>query len=661
MAQQPQPAQVQAGNGGQGNQVNWIVVIVVTAIISSLISGSVGFLLPTVIVPSIVGRPDDRIVTHLMDLEAETVRDPNINLIYDIYAPGASITDQGCATTRHAQQSWVGLKAIKDRYDGLIKGATFLRLEHLHPLVTWDPPNRYATKATATAQTSGIINRGGGEEYLSGLEQWEFTNQPDGKWRVSLFVYNVCPSSTSSPPPSQISLCDQPQPGKIALTGLAYGPYHKGQGPGTAPSKEEIQADMPTLTSLTHCIRLYSSTGAASTIVQAAEANHISVALGIALSNNRQENEREIAAAEQLVATYKAVRAVIVGNEVWGNPRNDQALLHAELQKVYRDIQQANKASGRSVLVTAAEEYYVWLHHPELADNVDFLTVHIYPFWQKQSMANAIQFLNGAYQMVKASFPNKPIVIGETGWPSEGGAYGQAIANSDNQVRYLKDFSTWAQRNNVQYFYFEAFDEDWKSEQGFGPHWGLYQQDGKLKPALSSLLPAADPATLTQRSYLDVYVGGGSRGFEPCIDTSQQQRQWLTSTDGSLLLTYPANQQWGVMFIRVQPPSATDQCATPPGPHPSLDLSGYHSLVFDIRATVGSPSVQVGIKDWQQPNNGTETKKSVSLTTQWVKYTLPLSYFSGADLKHLYVVFEVVFAGTSNITVEVGNIRYSPT
>ena len=80
-------------------------------------------------------------------------------------------------------------------------------------------------------------------------------------------------------------------------------------------------------------------------------------------------------------------------------------------------------------------------------------------------------------------------MIGETGWPSAGPPYGAAVPSAANQARYLREFLNWAQAKGVQYFYFDAFDEDWKvHEEGVGTHWGLYQKNGQVKPALSDML-----------------------------------------------------------------------------------------------------------------------------------------------------------------------------
>jgi hypothetical protein len=89
-------------------------------------------------------------------------------------------------------------------------------------------------------------------------------------------------------------------------------------------------------------------------------------------------------------------------------------------------------------------------------------------------------------------------------------------------------------------------------------------------------------------------------------------------------------------------------------------LSAYRSLVVDLRAAFAGQCVRIGIKDKNQPDNGSEISVQRCLTTQWSTITLPLNTFTNVDLTHLYVVFELLFQGSSSTTVEVRNIRYSP-
>lgn len=75
-----------------------------------------------------------------------------------------------------------------------------------------------------------------------------------------------------------------------------------------------------------------------------------------------------------------------------------------------------------------------------------------------------------------------------------------------------------------------------------------------MKPALSDVLPGVASATLLDRSYRDVFVGGLESGFGLGIDTSQHQYGWLTAKDGVLMLAYPPEQLWGAIFITVGKP-----------------------------------------------------------------------------------------------------------
>lgn len=441
-----------------------------------------------------------------------------------------------------------------------------------------------------------------------------------------------------------------PGPGHVTLPGVGYGPYHAGQDPNLfiSPSAEEVAADMPTLARLTNYIRIYSSTGPASEILSAAQAAHLCVSLGIWLGRDAKANAAEIAAGIRLAKSSPAVRSVIVGNEV---------LLRRDLPlaRLLADIGKVRAALGGRVAVSTADIFDQWMAHPHLARAVDFVTVHIYPFWQTAAIGSAIKLFGRDYQQVVRKFPGKPIVIGETGWPSAGRRQGWAVPSPANQARYFHGFVTWAARHHVPYFYFEAFDEGWKTdEHGVGTHWGLYDQGGHRKPALARWLPAASPVTVQQRAYRDVFVGTRlETPFSLGIDTNAHRRQWLTARPGVLTMAYPPGQHWGAMFITVGKPVR-------PGHRPSIDLSRYRSFSVDLRAAANRQQVWLGIKDRSQPDNGGELTIQETLTTRWKTVALPLSLFANVDRRHLYVVLEIVFQGTTPATVQMRNLRYSP-
>jgi hypothetical protein len=122
---------------------------------------------------------------------------------------------------------------------------------------------------------------------------------------------------------------------------------------------------------------------------------------------------------------------------------------------------------------------------------VDILFVHIYPYWDGVAVENGAKYILEKWNELKAKYPNKTMVIGETGWPSQGDTRRDAIPSEGNQKKYISDFIAMANSNKIDYFYFSIFDEKWKSrlEGTVGAHWGLFNSDGSPKPQLKDLIP----------------------------------------------------------------------------------------------------------------------------------------------------------------------------
>jgi exo-beta-1,3-glucanase (GH17 family) len=89
--------------------------------------------------------------------------------------------------------------------------------------------------------------------------------------------------------------------------------------------------------------------------------------------------------------------------------------------------------------------------------------------------------------MALAVNPNVQVLIGETGWPSQGISFNDPdghASSPDNEKAYYDAFTQWANTNSVASYYFEAIDEPWKSDKNVdsGPkgrngaegHFGLY-------------------------------------------------------------------------------------------------------------------------------------------------------------------------------------------
>jgi exo-beta-1,3-glucanase (GH17 family) len=262
--------------------------------------------------------------------------------------------------------------------------------------------------------------------------------------------------------------------GRVA--GLAFSPFQRGQSPEDArfPSKAEIRADLVQAAATAGRIRTYTVAGDMAEVPKLAADLPLKITLGAWLSADANANRKEIT---RLIATTKGaanVERVMVGNEV---------LLRGDLSAPALIADIARVRAALDLPVSTAEPWHVWLKHPELARAVDFITVHLLPYWEGQPADQAIAFTMNKLAEVRAAYPDKQIVIGEVGWPSNGVDIGPAHASRVNQAGFLRGFFRTAQRQHLDYYVMEAFDQPWKTsfEGRAAGYWGMFDLDRQAK------------------------------------------------------------------------------------------------------------------------------------------------------------------------------------
>ena len=269
-----------------------------------------------------------------------------------------------------------------------------------------------------------------------------------------------------------------PYTGEIG--GFAFSPFHKGENPqeGVYPTPAQIKADLELAARHTHNIRTYTVEGDLGQIPALAKDMGLNVTLGAWLDRHPQANATELAKVVQVANANTDVKQVMVGNETILRGDLTVPQLIADIQQVKRQVH---------VPVSTAEPWHVWLKHPQLANSVDFITVHLLPYWEGVPEDIAVQDSLHRLQEVHDRFPNKRIVIGEIGWPSNGVNIGAAHPSQVNQARFLRDFFNVAQKEHLNYFVMEAFDQPWKTSfEGLaGGYWGMFTLAGHQKWSLT--------------------------------------------------------------------------------------------------------------------------------------------------------------------------------
>jgi exo-beta-1,3-glucanase (GH17 family) len=270
-----------------------------------------------------------------------------------------------------------------------------------------------------------------------------------------------------------IHLARAPIDPNAKLQCLSYAPFRGHQtslSPTTYVSREQIAEDLVQLAKISDCVRTYANDLGLDQIPELAARVGLKVIQGIWLDRNRQKNLTQISTGIRLAREYPGtITALVVGNEVLLRGEMTASDLAATIRSVKAQV---------AVPVTYADVWESWLRNRELYDAVDFVTIHILPYWENIPVpANlAAAHADAIRQRMASAFPGKEILIGETGWPSEGRMRESALPSRTNQARVVSEILDLARRENFRVSLFEAYDELWKQEiEGtVGGYWGLF-------------------------------------------------------------------------------------------------------------------------------------------------------------------------------------------
>lgn len=241
------------------------------------------------------------------------------------------------------------------------------------------------------------------------------------------------------------------------------------------PTEAQIDEDLAVLENKVHAVRTYSMLKGLHKVPELAARHGLNTTIGAWIDGNLEKNRQEIEALLQASNQNnpKIVR-VMVGNEV---------LFRDDIPKeqLIEYIREVKKRTWRPV--STSETFDIWLKNPDLVKEVDFIGAHILPYWNGIAAEDAVDFVFEKYHELQKAYPNKPIVITEVGWPSDGQPYKHATASRTNQARFLREFLNRAADEHLAYYIVEAFDQPWKMaiEGSAGAYWGIFNADRQPK------------------------------------------------------------------------------------------------------------------------------------------------------------------------------------
>jgi exo-beta-1,3-glucanase (GH17 family) len=257
---------------------------------------------------------------------------------------------------------------------------------------------------------------------------------------------------------------------------VSYAPFQKNDSPlnpNFIISENSVRKDLELLSKYTNCIRTYSTIGL-EILPKIARDFNLTILLGAWVSSDEVNTQLELDTLINIARENKdIIKAVIVGNEVLLRGDTTDSKLLNYIKYV--------KNSLPDIKVTYADVWEFWLKYPDIRKTTDFVTIHILPYWEDKpiSVTNAIEHVINIRLEVENILNDKNILIGETGWPSEGRMRETAFPSKINQAIYIREFIKIAESKNWNYNIIEAFDQPWKRihEGAVGGFWGLFDKN----------------------------------------------------------------------------------------------------------------------------------------------------------------------------------------
>ena len=308
---------------------------------------------------------------------------------------------------------------------------------------------------------------------------WGQRKAPSAPYKPAWAGHGV--GSASAPPESVLTqqglktlLEEYRQALYAGVHGLCFSPYLEGQAPGSAVSEAQIRARLEIIRPHTGWIRTFSCTDGHEHTPRLAHELGMKTLVGAWLGTDAAINEREIAGAIE-VARAGHADLLAIGNEVLLREDMSEDELLACIHRV--------KQAVPGIPVGYVDAYYLFEKHPRVTEACDALLTNCYPFWEGCPREEAIAYMQSMYQRTLAVAGGKPVIVSETGWPHTGSPFHGSVPSVEGAMRYFIDTCNWGKRDDVQIFYFAAFDEAWKvgAEGDVGAFWGLWDKDGQPK------------------------------------------------------------------------------------------------------------------------------------------------------------------------------------
>ena len=216
--------------------------------------------------------------------------------------------------------------------------------------------------------------------------------------------------------------------------------------------------------------------GAAAQLNQQMGKVAIEVAQGIYQQSDTALQQAEVEAAFSAAQAANGVYANTVTSFVFTNEyvtdaqttNAVNAMIAANKQRAHNlNIKVGVRSHTFGQIADPNSPYYNELQ--TLIQNCDFILCNLYPGQNAPTPQDGVNAVSQAFNTIKTAVakinPQCEVMIGETGWPSQGISFNNTDNNVNNLLAYFEAIDKWVSNEGVITYLFEAIDEPWKSNQ----------------------------------------------------------------------------------------------------------------------------------------------------------------------------------------------------
>jgi exo-beta-1,3-glucanase (GH17 family) len=191
---------------------------------------------------------------------------------------------------------------------------------------------------------------------------------------------------------------------------------------------------------------------------------------GIWDPNNKEELEEGIKAAK-----YDVVIGFCIGNEgLFENSENGGYTL----DELKESMQYIREKTGKPVTTTEQIRDYT-VKEWELLEISDWIFCNTHPYFENiKDPVDAVDWTKHRYNLLKKEI-SKPIIFKEVGFPSAG----DPNMSEKKQLQYYQLLLD----TDVNFVWFESFDQRWKTYLPIESHWGLFKNDRSPKEVVNCI------------------------------------------------------------------------------------------------------------------------------------------------------------------------------